>query len=217
MRQIARRSAITLLLLGAGLLAAAGAQAQSNGSQVERLTDLVVQTMPMGQIFDMLSADDPNWPVQEDPDAVSRGQLACLRDELSPAGYRRLKRTEVVAYVAENAARVDADIDVLANGGARVMNMLVMAGAESERTGVVADENEILSRASEDELAAFMAMFAGEEYSPLRALLGIGNAFAAENSAEENEAAGEEAGSDLATRVMFKSLDTCGIDRDALF
>lgn len=216
MRQIARRSAATLMLLGAGLLAATGVQAQSSAAKVEQLTDLVVQTMPMGDIFEMFASADPNWPVQDNPDAVSRGQLACLRDELSPAGYRRLKRSEVVAYVAENDARVDADINVLASGGARVMNMMVIAGAEGERTGVPADENEILSRASEAELEAFMSMFASEDHAALRGLLGIGEAFAPDKTAEENEAAGEEVGGDLATRVMLKSLDTCGVDPDSL-
>ena len=150
-------------------------------------------------------------------DAVSRGQLACLRDELSDAGYRRMKRTEVVAYVAENPANVDADIAVLEAGGARMMSTLMLAGVEQERTGVPVDQNEILAQASEEETAAFMQMMTGAEQSKLRRLMGIGNAFDAARSAEENETAGESAGADLATRVIMKAMSNCDVPYKVLF
>ena len=217
MTRTARRSVFTLMLCAAGVFAAPLALAQSGGDRVSRLTDLVVRTVPMGRVFEMLAADSPDWPMQDRPGAVTAGQLACLRDELSPDGYRRMKRTEVVAYVAENAGQVEADIAVLEAGGARMMSQLMLAGVEQERTGVPVDQDEILGQASPAELEAFMQMMTGEEQARLRGLLGIGNAFDAARSAEENESAGEQAGGDLATRIMLKALATCDVDRDALF
>jgi hypothetical protein len=205
------------MALAACLLVVPLAQAQSASSRVDRLTELVVQTVPMGKVFDMLAADDPAWPMQEKPDAVGPGQLACLRDELSPSGYQRMKRTEVVAYVAENPGQVEADIAVLEAGGARLMGVMMMAGVEQERTGVPADEQKIMSEAGPGELEAFMQMMAGPDQAPLRGLLGIGNAFGAELSAEENESAGEQAGGDLATRVMLKAMSNCSVSTEVLF
>jgi hypothetical protein len=217
MTRIARRRLIALMLSAAGCLAALPAFAQSSGDRVARLTDLVVQTVPMGEIFETLAATSPDWPLQEKPGAVGAGQLACLRDELSEAGYRRMKRTEVVAYVAENPSLVDADIAVLEAGGARMMSTLMLAGVEQERTGVPVDQNEILAQASEQETAAFMQMMTGAEQSKLRRLMGIGNAFDAARSADENESAGEEAGADLATRVMTKAMSNCDVPVSVLF
>ena len=217
MTRIARRCLIALMLSAAGCLAALPAFAQSSGDRVARLTDLVVQTVPMGEIFTMLADTSPEWPMQEKPGAVSAGQLACLRDELSNDGYRRMKRTEVVAYVAENSAEVNADIAVLERGAAKTMRALMLAGVEQERTGVAVDQNEILGQATPDELAAFMQMMTDEKQSKLRRLLGIGNAFDAARSAEENESAGEAAGGDLATRVMLKAMSNCSVPSSVLF
>ncbi|KFN46929.1 hypothetical protein [Arenimonas metalli] len=217
MTRIARRRLIALMLSAAGCLAALSAFAQSSGDRVARLTDLVVQTVPMGEIFETLAATSSDWPLQEKPGAVSAGQLACLRDELSEAGYRRMKRTEVVAYVAENPGQADADIAVLEDGGARMMSRLMMAGVEQERSGVPVDEATIMGESSPEELAAFMQMMTAPDQTGLRKLLGIGNAYAAERSAEENESAGEDAGADLATRVMMKAMSNCDVPVNVLF
>jgi hypothetical protein len=217
MTRIARRCLLALMMSAAGCVAALPAFAQSASDRVARLTDLVVETVPMGVVFESLAATSPDWPVQEKPDAVSAGQLACLRDELSDGGYRRMKRTEVVAYVAENPRQADADIAVLEAGGAKMMGRLMLAGVEQERTGVPVDQAQIMGEASEQELAAFMQMMTDPGQAALRKLLGIGNAYDAERSAQENESAGEEAGADLATRVMLKAMSNCDVSTDVLF
>jgi len=217
MSRIARRTVFSLTMFGAGLFAAAMVHAQSVDPRIARLTDLVVQTVPMGEIFDGLAAANPAFPVQENPDAVSAGQLACLRHELSSPGYRRMKRADVVAYVDRHPGAVDADIAVLELGAARMMSRLMLAGVEEELTGVPVDEQAVMASAGEGELEAFMQMMTGPEHARLRGLLGIGDAYDAQRSAEENESAGEQAGGDLATKVMLTAMSSCDVSIDALF
>ncbi|HEU0152521.1 MAG TPA: hypothetical protein VFQ84_04150 [Arenimonas sp.] len=217
MTRFARRCMTALVASAAGLLMALPAAAEPAGARVARLTDLVVETVPMGEVLGRLAATNPDWPLQENPDLVSAGQLACLRDELSEGGYRRMKRTEVVAYVAEDAARADADIALLEAGAAWMMRQLMLAGVEEERTGIPFDEAQIMAQASEAQLGAFMQMMTGEEQASLRVLLGIGEAYDAGRSADENEAAGEQAGGDLATRIVLKAMANCSIPTSVLF
>lgn len=80
------QSISALLLTGALLSASAHAAGPANASQeakTERLTDLMVELVPMGRIFEMLAKEDPKWPMQDKPDAVTPAQLSCLRAELS--------------------------------------------------------------------------------------------------------------------------------------
>lgn len=204
-------------LLGASILSMPAAQAQANAAKVERLTDLVVELMPIGTIFEDLAKADPRWPLPGNQKAVSAGQHSCLRGELNRSGYRRMKRVDVVEYAAANPSRLDADIRVLEGGSARLMNRLVLAGAEAERTGVPADEQAILSAASIEQIGSFMSLMQSPDYAGLRRLAGMGDMFDASKSKEENEAAGEDIGADLATQAMFKAMATCKIPASALF
>ncbi len=89
---------------------------------------------------------------------------------------------------------------------------LVLAGAEGERTGVQANPDELLAGYSPAQTEAFMTFFTAAEYAGLRRLAGVGNEFDEGKSAEENEAAGEKLGSDLASKLMFRAMDTCGVE-----
>lgn len=191
--------------------------ASADEARIERLTDLVVRAIPMGQIFETLALADPAWPMQEKPDAVSKAQLGCLRAELSPSGYRRSKRAEVAEYFAANPSRFDQDIRILEQGAATLMNKMMIAGVEQERTGKAVDEAALLAESTPEQLMAFMSFMTAPDYAPLRALAGFGNAFNASASAEENEASGEAAGSDMATRVMLGAMSTCDVPVSALF
>ena len=186
-------------------------------AQVERLTDLVVQAIPMGAIFETLSEADPNWPMQEKPDAVTPEQLGCMRRELSAEGYRRAKREDAAAYAQQHTSLVEQDIRVLNEGAAMMMGKLMLAGVEQERTGVPVDQNALMGQASPEQLAAFMSFMTSPDYAPLRRLAGIGNAFDHGRSAEENENAGEAAGADLATKVMLKAMGRCDVPSSVLF
>ena len=206
-------------LIAALILSAAAslATAQSNNAvQVDRFTELVVEMMPIGEIFETLAATDPNWPMQHNPSLVDKGELACLRDELSREGHRRGKRREVVRYLAENPDRAAADQAILERGAAKAFGLLVREGAEAERKGTVPDEAAILAQLTETEAQAMLSVVSEPGYAPLRKLAGIGNAMDVTKSAEENEEAGREVGADLASRLIFKAVDDCGIDRARL-
>jgi hypothetical protein len=217
MHRFVRASFTALALLAANFLGMPSAWAQANAAKVERLTDLVVELMPIGSIFEELAKADPQWPLRSDRNAMSAGQHSCLRGELSRAGYRRMKRVDVAGYAAANPSRLDADIRVLEGGSAWLMNRLVLAGAEAERTGVPADEQAILSAASIEQVGSFMSLMQSPDYAGLRRVAGLGNALDTNKSQEENEAAGEQIGADLATQAIFKAMSTCKIPASALF
>lgn len=191
--------------------------ASADQARIERLTDLLVQAIPMGSIFETLADADQNWPMQEKPEAVTKAQLGCLRGQLSESGYRRAKRAEVAEYAAKHADLLDQDIRVLSEGGAFLMGKLMLAGVEQERTGVPVSEAELMADATPEQLMSFMSFMTAPDYAPLRRLAGIGNAFDAGASAEENEASGEAAGSDMATRVMLGAMSACDVPTSVLF
>lgn len=203
------------LLLAALLVLAPVASADP--ARLDRLADLLVQAIPMGVLFDGMADEDPNWPMQENPRAISKAQLGCLRGELSSSGYRRAKRAEVVEYAAKHADKIDADIELLEEGAAVLMGKLMLAGAEQERTGVPVSEAELLGQATPEQLAAFMSFMTAPDNAPLRRLAGIGNAFDASATDEENEASGEAAGSDMVTRVILGAMSACEVPTSVLF
>lgn len=209
------RAIVCALVLSTATTAAVAAEPSE--ATVDRLTDLVVQAVPMGEIFQMLANDDPAWPMQDKPNAVSPAQLACLRRELSPTGYRTTKRAEVVEYVGRNAAQVDGDIRVLSDGAAFLMRELMLGGAKQERTGKPVSPEEIMGNATPSQLSAFMSFMASPEYRGLRGLAGIGNAFSADNSEQENESAGESAGENMAMRAMLGAMERCDVATSVLF
>lgn len=213
-------TAAALLIAGALLSMPAHAAAPTNAGQdakIERLTDLMVELVPMGRIFDMLAKDDPKWPMQDKPDAVTPAQLSCLRSELSNTGYRRAKRKDVAEYVAANPSRVDDELKLLESGAAAVMGRLMIAGAEGERTGVKVSEQEVLGSATPEQLGSFMAFMSAPDHAGLRKLSGLGNAFSTDKSSEENEQNGEAAGQNLATQVMLRAMGACEVSMATLF
>ncbi len=223
MRQVQsrRRSGLVpAVLFGlCGVFSAHAAQdaAPPSQSDVQRMTDLQVRMLPFGAIFEMLAKDDPNWPMQEKPDAVTPGQLACLRDELSTAGYRRYKQAQVEAYLAANPSRAASEIALLEQGAAELFGKLVMAGADSERSGVEAKPEVLLKDATPEQMSSFMSFFGDPNHAELRKLSGLGDAISPGKSASENESAGEQLGSTITLQVMLKAMSTCKVPTSALF
>lgn len=208
------------LLIAAGLvlapslvLASAG---QGQGAKTERLLDAIVEMMPFGKVFDLLAAADPAWPLTDFTDKVDAGQVACVRGELSSAGYRRYQLPMVTAYAVNNADRLDRELALLEGGAAQLMGKLVIAGAEGERTGVEVDPEVVLADATPEQVAAFMAVFSDPANAGLRELAGFGDALALDKSEAENEAAGEKVGSDLASMLTVRAFEKCGVDASTL-
>ena len=209
------RALVCALVLSTATTAAVAAEPSE--ATVDRLNDLVVQAVPMGEIYEMLAKDDPKWPMQDKPDAVTSTQLACLRRELSVDGYRASRRVEVAEYARRNPENVEGDIRVLADGAAFLMRALMLAGAENERSGKEVVPEEVLGTATPAQASAFISFMSEPKYSDLRGLTGIGNSYASGNSARQNEAAGESAGENLAMREMLGAMERCDVPMSVLF
>ncbi|HQZ32521.1 MAG TPA: hypothetical protein PLG89_11740 [Arenimonas sp.] len=205
--------AASLVLASPLALASAGA---GQGAKIERLLDAMVEMMPFGQVFDMLASQDPTWPLTGAADRVDAGALACLRGELSSAGYRRYQLPLVTAYAVNNPDRVDKDLALLEGGGAALFGKLVIAGAEGERTGVEVNPEVVLADATPEQLTAFMEVFSDPGAAGLRELAGFGEALDLDKSEAENEAAGEKVGGDLAGMLLQRALRTCRVDPQLL-
>lgn len=206
-----------LLVFAALATAEAAESGVSAASTAARMTDLQVRMMPFGAIFDALAKADPDWPMQEKPDAVTPKQLGCLRDELSTSGYRRYKLAQVEAYIATNPSRVDAEIALLEQGAADLFGKLVAAGAESERSGVETDPSIILKDATPEQMLSFVTFFSDPNHAELRKLSGLGDALSIDKSAEENESAGEKVGSTITMQIMLTAMSTCKVPTTVLF
>jgi hypothetical protein len=211
-------------ILAASLLCSAQASAlestapagKSADARIDRMTDLVVQAMPFGRMFDMASAGKPTWPMQDNPDAVDATQLACLRSELSTEGYRRNKRAEVADYLAAHRASADDEIQVLENGAALLMGKATLAGAEKGITGKEVDAGQLFSDSTPEQVMAFIGFINAPEYSSLRKLVGMGDAVNLAASAEENEEKGERVGAGLAMKIILQSMSTCKVPMSVL-
>lgn len=195
----------------------AASKSAASKSDVQRMTDLQVKMMPFGAIFDMLSKEDPNWPMQEKPDAVTPEQLACLRGELSTPGYRRYKQAQVETYLAENPSRAASEIALLEQGAAELFGKLILAGADSERSGIQANPETLLKDSTPEQMSSFMSFFGDPNHADLRKLSGLGDAISPGKSASENESAGEQLGSTITLQVMLKAMSTCKVPTAALF
>lgn len=201
------------MLIGALVLAPCNAFAQKGATteSVERLTDAVIEAMPIGRIFDMAAAENPRWPVQERPGVLTEEQLACVRGELSSAGYRRVKLAEVAAYAAANPSRTADDLQLLEGGAATLMGRLVMGGAQAASTGTAFDENKVLADATTAQTLSLMKFFTDPDYAALRKLSGVGNSLSVSKSKDENEAAGKQVGQSLGLQHMITAMGTCKV------
>jgi hypothetical protein len=201
------------MFIGALALAPCSGFAQANAREdvIERLTDAVVEAMPIGQIFDLAEAQSPLWPMQQKPEALTGEQLACVRGELSSAGYRRLKRAEVVAYAEANPSRTASDLQLLEAGAATLMGRLVMGGAQAASVGAAFDERKVLVDATTAQTLSLMKFFTDPDYAALRKLSGVGDSLSVSKSKDENEAAGKQVGQSLGLQHMITAMGTCKV------
>lgn len=210
-----RERLLSSFRLAAGLVLAAGsavAASPAEDARVGRMTDAVVQMVPLGKVFDILAAADPAWPSQGMEDQITVAELRCARAELSSAGYRRYVDARVQQYVRAHPERYDREIKTLEGGAAELFGKLIIAGAEGERTGVEVEAEEVLGDATPEQLTAFMTFFSDKEYAGLRELSGLGENFGKAENREASEKAGEQAGSDLSATVMLNAMKICGIE-----
>lgn len=192
-------------------MAADRAEAAASSASIDRMTDAMVEFMPMGRIFDLALADNPDWPLGEKKGEASAEQLACIRGELSSAGYRRAKREEVAQYIHANPSRIDEELRLLESGAATLMGKLVMGGAEAARTGVKFDENDVLRSATNEQALSLITAISDPRFAQLRKLSGVGDILDPQKSKEEMEKAGQQLGYSMGAQQIIKAMGTCKV------
>lgn len=186
--------------------------APSAQADADRLAALMEELLPFGRVFDMLSAQDPAWPMQDMPKASTPERLRCLRGELSSAGYHRTRMQDARAYVSANPSRVADDIALLEKGAAQVFGRMMMAGVESKaKGGADVDAAAMMRELTPEQMSSFLTFLSDPNYAPLRKQVGLGDVLDNSKSAAENQAAGERLGASLASQLMLKAVGTCNI------
>lgn len=205
------------MMLAGMLLCFAGASSAGDGraAQVERMTDALVQMLPMGQIFEDAAAKDPKWPMQEKPDAVSAEQLACVRGELSVPGFRRSRLADVQAYATANPSRLEAEAKLLESGAAELFGKIIRAGAAKAGGGPEVSAEAIMGEATSEQVLSFVTFVSDPNYADLRKLSGFGDALDITKSDSENEKSGYQLGASLAAQQMIKAMGTCKVPPSA--
>lgn len=200
----------------AAIPAHAQPQSQSQPEEVARLADLVVQAMPVGDLFQGFIDRDARWPLNEKVDRVPPEQLACLRQRLSSAGYRERQAAAVAGFARQHPDRVAPSIRVLEEGAAEMFAAAITAGAEQSRTGRKADFNDIAGRFRPTQMAAMVELTSDERHRALRELIGIDDALGIEHSPEQNRSRGRNKGMLLGMKLMFSAMEHCKVPLTAV-
>jgi hypothetical protein len=207
MKPAARFSALLLSAL-CGLHAAWAQPAQPN---VDQLTDLVVQAMPIGEVFQGFIDKDPRWPLGDKISRVSPEQAQCLRDALSAAGYREMRRQDTTAFVQRYPDQVEQSLRVLKDGGADVFGASIRMGVEQSRTGQKGDFNSLASRFTPLQMSAFVELIGDDKHKQLRELIGVDDSFGQQRSGEEQQNRGRNKGMVMGAKLMFRAMDRCKV------
>jgi hypothetical protein len=100
-------------------------------SDADRLTDLLVRTLPMGMMIEIDLNRDPNWPFDEKVVArVDPESFQCLRQRLSISGFRKNREAAVKVFVERYPDQVQDAIDVLEQGAADFLGSIILATAK---------------------------------------------------------------------------------------
>lgn len=198
-------------LAAAGSAFAAGPGPQVTEQQIQRLTDLVVETLPIGEVMDHSIAEDPTWPMKQKASRVSAEQLRCLRDQLSSASYRLAKLKDVRIFAQAHADEVADDIKVLGDGAAQVSHNLVLGGMRAHEMGAPINPGKDLQSITGNEMIAYTSYEYDPRYAALRNLVGIGDANDPAKSPDERHQAMAAKMLVLNMDTMYRAMDVCHI------
>jgi len=207
MKPTTRLCALLLSALG-GL---APAWAQPAPASVDQLADLVVQAMPIGEVFQGFIDKDPRWPLGDKMSRVSPEQAQCLRDQLSAAGYREMRRQDTAAFAQRYPEQVDDALRVLKDGGADVFGASIRMGVEQSRTGQKSDFSQLASRFTPLQMSAFVELIGDDKHRRLRELIGVDDSFGQQRSGEEQQNRGRNKGMVMGAKLMFRAMDQCKV------
>lgn len=215
LRRLRSLAIFAMLAAGGSLHAAEQRPAGSVGKEtiavddarIDRLTDLVAEMIPVGKIMELVAASDPEWPMQDAPDAVNATQLACLRAELGDPAYRRWKRTEIADYIRRNPENVDRQIATLEAGASKYFGRYAMVGARSRMPGAdaVGDDGGEPSRA---ELESVEEVATASEFRELRDISGLTVLLDMADPNKKKEKGGVQG---LIAPFFMRALETCDV------
>ncbi|MBW8824213.1 MAG: hypothetical protein JF567_08315 [Xanthomonadales bacterium] len=193
------------------LLAAASGHAQDPAvaeQQRQRMEDAVVQAMPIGKLMMMAAAQNPSWPVSKGS-KLDAGRLACLRQNLGEASYRRVVRKRVDDYAVNEPRRFAGDLALIEGDGGKLFAKAIMGGAQSQMDGKTFDTKEMLAKESPRALMGMLSIANDPQYAPLRGLLGLDSAVA--DNQKDNRNVGRRAGMTLMMPALTDAMDTCKV------
>lgn len=199
------------LLLTAGAASAADPVIHVSEQQIQQLTDLVVETIPLGEVQDHSMAADPTWPLKQKASRISAEQLACIRSQLSSAAYRVARMKDVRAFADEHADEVAGAIKVLASGAAKVSHGFVMGGVRARETGTPLDPAKDMKAVTGVEMIAYTNYEYDPKFADLRNLTGIGDANDPAKSADERHQAMAAKFLVMDMDAMYRAMDACHV------
>lgn len=200
-----------MAMFASGSALAARPATEVTAQQIQQLTELVVETLPAGEIMDHLVAKDPTWPLKDRASRVTADQLQCIRGQLSSASYLATKSKDVAAFAAAHADEVADDIKVLERGAALVAHQLVMGGVHAKETGAPSDPRADLKGITGEQMIAFTSYEYDPRFDNLRKLVGIGNASDPTKSPEERRQAMAAKMLVLNMDMMYRAMDACHV------
>ncbi|GAC1368823.1 MAG: hypothetical protein NVSMB40_00210 [Aquirhabdus sp.] len=145
-------------------------------NDIDQLTTLIYDALPIADAFTIFKKEIPLWPFQDKPDLVDKNQLQCVRHEMTKENYRKYLRNKVQLYVIKNPEQALSDIKLLAATG-NIPGKLFIAGFESNRRGntdPAPDINRILSASTPEQTTAAITFMKDPQYAELRKLIDDG-------------------------------------------
>lgn len=199
------------LLVASGAASATDPVVHVTEQQIQRLTDLVVETMPLGEVQDHSMAADPTWPLKQRASRISAEQLACIRSQLSSSAYRVARAKDVRDFANAHADEVADAIKVLEGGAAKVSHGFVMGGVRARETGTPLDPAKDMKSITGSEMIAYTKYEYDPKFADLRNLTGIGDANDPAKSSEERHQAMAAKFLVMDMDAMYRAMDACHV------
>jgi hypothetical protein len=162
-------------LLLAPLYQGAGAATDDFERQVEQMTDLVLQALPVTDapaLDPAVVATDPNWPMGgQNTSKVDQAKLACVRAYMTAAAYREYKRAAVREYALADRKRFAAGLKLLSSGAAKFLGEYLAQRNEDLRAH--RQPRELVDAAARSQVPGVASLVSDERHRSLRTLIGL--------------------------------------------
>lgn len=208
----ARRAGRSRLGATASALLAAGCAQppQAPADLVERFADAYVQLLPLGRVMDLAAAKDAHWPLGEKAGMVSGAQLGCVRRAMSSPVVTPRQRQAARDYAHAHPATLQADLQILEAGAARVLGQAMVWGAEGKTT-------QPLAGATAAEARAVAAFVLEPRYADLRRATGVAQMLGASTQSSQAIQGGRGVAQGLLVHHLTDAFLSCHIPVKLLY